>query len=130
MPKAILQQVVCEKCGFDVRENTAFCYNCGSTVALSETVLEPEPENPKPKVDAATQAALDDLAEKFRIDEDPGDKLSKAATERRKARFNQRKPKELMWEPADDSSSVLLFFLALIIAGLAAIVVFVMVYWK
>ncbi|MGB4990961.1 MAG: zinc-ribbon domain-containing protein, partial [Pyrinomonadaceae bacterium] len=33
MTEAILEKAVCEQCGVAVRENTLFCYNCGSSVS-------------------------------------------------------------------------------------------------
>lgn len=130
MAEAILEKAVCEKCGVDVRENTSFCYNCGNPVKSPEPepVLETKPE--AKEEDAASKAALEDLAERFRMEDAPGEKLAKAAAERRKARVAQRKPKVDVWEPTDESSSVLLLVLSLIITGIAAAVVFLMVFWK
>lgn len=127
MPEAILEKETCENCGVEVRENTLFCYNCGSRVADDATVSNGSGSN----VDAETQAALDDLAARFKIDETADDdKLAKAAAERRKARVSQRKPKEFVWEPVDESSSRFVMLLAILITVIAAVVVFLTVVWK
>jgi len=117
-----------------VPEKTGFAYNAGSPVGEGSDELIPE----KPvasngdivDLDAETQAALNDLAEKFKIDEESDNKLAKAAAERKKARVGQRKSKEFVWEPSDDSSGRLLFLGALLVAAVVAAVVFLTVFWK
>ncbi|HTH51537.1 MAG TPA: zinc ribbon domain-containing protein [Pyrinomonadaceae bacterium] len=125
MPEAVVDKEACSKCGAEVRENTAFCYACGNRVATEE------PVNGKTEVDANTRAALDDLAEKLSSDEQPeaGDKLAKAAAERKKARVSQRKPKEFVWEPYDETPQGLLLATAAAFI-IAVFVVVVLVVWK
>jgi len=134
MQGATIEKEVCEKCGVDVRENTVFCYNCGSPVGEDSDELIPEEpaasNGDSSDLDAETQAALQDLAQKFKIDEEADNKLAKAAAERKKARVGQRKSKEFVWEPSDDSSGRLLFLGALLVAAAVAAVVFLTVFWK
>ncbi len=127
---------ICANCGVVAREYTAFCYNCGTPVgepvAAPEPVLYAEPEavSTEPEHDEETKSALDDLAARLKIDEANEDKLAKAAAERKKARVIQRKSKEFVWEPREDSSGVLLVLATLAIAVLASVVVFLTVFWR
>ena len=72
MANGTLEKVTCEKCDSPVRENTAFCYNCGHRV-IEEPVNEPaeaaEFNGSEADVDARTKAALDEMVERFRTDE-------------------------------------------------------------
>jgi uncharacterized Zn finger protein (UPF0148 family) len=123
--KAEIEKPVCEKCGVDVRENTLFCYNCGSRVGgdaledAAESVSEPETD-----VDAKSRAALDELAERLKADElaDEG-KLARAASERRQARVSHRRSREYAWEPRDNDSNRFVVLFAVAVAVLAAIIV-------
>lgn len=132
MAKTVKAKAVCEKCEADVREGTAFCYNCGSPLAQLEEVSEPDamPEVEESAVDDKTKAALDDLAEKLRFDEEEDKKLARAAAERKRARVSQRKTLQYTWEPSEDSSGALLLILALVIGVIAGIVVFITVFWR
>ena len=127
MADAIIEKVVCQKCGAGVRDGTTFCYNCGSSVAgLS---VADEAEKIETNVDAIEPASTSDgFTETIKLDAPDGDKLSRAADQRRKSRASLRKPKEYTWEPADDFRTVLL--IALLIAAIALGVVFVAVFWK
>ena len=129
MTAAEVKQKTCKNCGADVRENTMFCYNCGSGVGEAAAV-EPEVETNGvvTETDLETQAALADLAERFKIEEVEDDgKLAKAAAERRKARIKQRKPAEFVWEPAEDSANRVVVLLAILVAVIAAAAVFLTV---
>ena len=47
MVKPTAQKVVCESCGAEVREGSAFCYNCGTPVELEPlppAIIRPDPE--------------------------------------------------------------------------------------
>ena len=66
-----------------------------------------------------------------RIDEiEDVNKLANAASERRKARVRQRKTREFVWEPQDESSNYLVLILAVLVAVFAAVVVFLTVFLK
>ncbi len=115
MAKAVVEKEVCSKCGVDVRENTQFCYNCGTQVAT----------------DADGKSVSNDNAEAVvKSDDKASDekKLSRAAEERRKARVSQRKSNEYVWEPGGDFR--LTFLVAILITAVAAAVVFLTVFWK
>ena len=130
MPEATFEKETCGHCGVDVRENTLFCYNCGSRVAVEPTPSVVDSNGSELSVDVETKAALDDLAERFKIDEDADGKLAKAAAERRGARVVGRRAKEFVWEPEDEDSSRFVLLLAVLITVIVAAVVFLTVYWK
>lgn len=109
MAKTTTEKAVCDKCGADVREDTAFCYNCGGMiggeVTKDNTEILPElPVVPKEE------------------------KMSRAAEQRRKARVDLRKSNEYTWEPTQTSPLVLIVAVLIAVAALA--IVFVTVYWK
>ena len=134
MAKGAVEKVTCAKCDAPVRENTVFCYNCGNRVTddpAIETAEAAELNGSEGDVDARTKAALDEMVERFRVDEVEHDnKLAQAAAERKKARVSQRKPREFIWEPQDDSSSNLIVVLAVLITVVTAVVVILTVFWK
>lgn len=126
------EKTVCEKCAADVRENTKFCYNCGSLV---DTTFEPNDHaaslpNVPDTNKVESQSALADLAKKLNAEEEIDNKLAKAAAERRRSRVNQRKPKEFVWEPETDDSSRMVLLIAILIAVIAAVAVVIVVYIK
>jgi predicted amidophosphoribosyltransferase len=136
MPQTVVEKAICDNCGADVREGTAFCYNCGVPVADvlppdSDTSAEDGSIAESDVADAKTQAALDELAEKLKFDQEEDKKLAKAAAERRKARVSQRKrSKEFTWESSDESPGGLLLLITALIAIFAVIVVLFTVLWK
>lgn len=119
------EKTVCETCGADVRENTLFCYNCGSKLE----VAAPLETNGAAAVDDNTKAALDDLADKLSHGSESDDELANAATERKKARVMHRKRNEFRWEPREDVSFLAIAFSALV-AFAALIVVILLVVWR
>lgn len=136
--KTVVEKPVCGKCGADVRENTAFCYNCGSSITPEPEIEhaeaiapEPEPEaEPEPEIDERGRSALDDLAERLKQEEADSEKLAKAAAERKRARIRQRQPKEVIWEPDAGPAGLSLIVTAVVLALLAVLVVFFTIYWR
>ena len=125
MVEAVAEKQVCEGCGADVRENTAFCYNCGSSVgevlASNDVAAEKSAE---------TKAALDELAARFKIDEEEDGRLAKAAAERRKARVSNRKSLKYEWQPTDEAPNFLFIVLTILISVVAGLAVFLTAVWK
>lgn len=130
MPEATIDKAVCAECGVDVRENTVFCYNCGSPVAELPAETISDSNGAVSEVDDETQAALDELAEKLKFDEEADNKLAKAAAERKKARSSQRRSNEFTWEPAVGSSGSLIILIAILVTALAVGIVFLTVLWR
>src|SRR5437899_5301337 len=115
MSEAILEKATCSKCDAIIRDNTQFCYNCGNPIVQAETEPAAEVNGGDSDVDARTKAALDDMVERFRIDDPSDDKIAKAAAERKRARVSQRKPRGYVWEPRSEASSRLVLALAIVI---------------
>src|SRR5687767_689791 len=72
MPKARTRKKACSKCGVGIRADTAFCYNCGNRLPVKRTATREESTGENGAVgtnDAETQAALDDLASRFKLDD-------------------------------------------------------------
>jgi uncharacterized Zn finger protein (UPF0148 family) len=107
MAEVVVEKAVCEKCGMDVRDGTAFCYNCGAAVGSVPEASVVEPAEP----------------------ETPDEKLSRAAAERKKARVGLRRATtEYTWEGTDDTRWVLLSGVAVTV--IVMIIVLLMVFWK
>lgn len=136
MSETTLEKETCESCGVDVRKDTLFCYNCGKPVAIRPTgeditAIETKGTNLAVNPAAANLDPDDELARLFRVDDVPvADKLAKAAAERRKARVFLRKPRNVVWELADESSDRWFVLITLLITAMAAGIVFVAVYLK
>ena len=131
MAEATIDKATCENCGAEVRDGTSFCYSCGKPGG--EAVANAEPadtaSNGTATVSADAQAALDDLAERLKIEEAPvDDPLAQAAAERKKARVRGRRS-EVVWDPGDGGGK-LFILVTLLIFVMTAVVVFVAVYWK
>ena len=141
MAETTIEQATCENCGADVRDNTAFCYKCGSRV-VAEPETEPTPEEPQhitgetngsaePEVSDETRSALDDLAEKLRGDDaENADLLAQASAERKKKRSSLRKKREMVWQAVDDGSNLIFILATLFIVLVTAAIVFLLVVWK
>jgi len=104
MAEAISNPTVCPKCGSDVRPDSAFCYNCGGSVAVESS--DPVKEDTPRIEEKITQPA-------------PG--LRSARDLRRRERPTERELKRIKWEPAGTASDVQL------IAVTVAIMIFTIV---
>jgi hypothetical protein len=136
MAETILEKTTCQSCGVDVREDTAFCYNCGKRVAPLTNEVPVAASGPN---GGAEEAAIEkpdsdlqmDLERMFGTGKIPSDdKLAIAAAERKKARMSQRKPRKPVWVSADESSNLLYVLITLLITTIAAAIVFLTVYLK
>lgn len=131
MPGTVVEQAACQECGAAVRENTIFCYSCGTRLAPDD-VKEADtiPENGVGDARDDTRAALDELAVKLKADETDDDKLAKAAAQRKKARVRRHRPKEVVWEPIDDSANGIIVVVAVLTALAAGVIVLFTVVWR
>jgi len=131
MAEAVVEKEPCVKCGAEVREGTTFCYACGGCVAPDRD----EDSRTETDINANAREALDDLARKLNDDDaavqkkDQGDRIAKAAAERKKARVSQKRGRDFVWQPRFDVPISLLIAVVLIVIG-AVIAVFVTVVWK
>ena len=143
MPESVIEKALCDDCGADVRENSLFCYNCGSSVQppAEEELKDPdstarlnEPAAPE-SVDAADEVksdAVEDLEKSIKIEPPAEDKkkLAKASADRRKARGRARGGREYTWEPVEEEGNRMLVLMSAVAALVAAVVVGVMVFLK
>jgi len=88
-----------------------------------------------PGINANAREALDDLARKLNDDDaalekkGQGDRIAKAAAERKKARVSQKRGRQFVWEPRADVP-ISLFIAVVLIVVAAVVAVFVTVVWK
>ena len=101
MAETVVEKAACAKCDAEIRDESLFCYNCGSAVA---PVAEPtaEPETNGPLVETKRPA------------------LRSAASLRKQRRAYNRQPVEISWEPRESSPG--LFILATVLLTSAAII--------
>jgi len=102
-----VKKLYCRSCGADVREASAFCYNCGESVSgphageinPTEKITEPEKLIEPQNANAKLQAASDSKAEKLT-------RLQTASALQRRPRVFKRKPVEVVWVERGDSPPV------------------------
>ncbi|MBK6751790.1 MAG: zinc ribbon domain-containing protein [Pyrinomonadaceae bacterium] len=125
MAEAVLEKAICAACGVDVREGTQFCYNCGKPVpnGLESTVVPAELSG---NADPGSNIENDDKIET----NDKAEKLAAAATERKRSRVGQRKPKKVIWEEPGAASNRMFILVCLLITVIAGALVFLMVFMK
>lgn len=121
-----IEKATCATCDADVRENTQFCYNCGSKLDLDTSL---ETNGAVSTSDDNTKAALDDLADKLSHGSESDDELATAAAERKKSRVTHRKRLEYKWEPREDSAILPVIFAAFV-AFVALLIVILLVVWR
>ncbi len=148
MSRSVVEKATCGECGFDVRENTLFCYNCGTRIAdpevlsngtKTDVLLQPvgKPEQgldaySEGKVDLKAKAALDELTDRIKIGSESTDEqaIALAAAKRKKARSTKRRGREYSWEPVNGPPGKHMLLIALVITLLAAIAVVSTVIWR
>ena len=131
MSRTVVEKAVCENCGVVVRENTLFCYNCGSSVAEHDPATKPENS-----VDHGRESQIrtrpDDLVERVKI-EPPTEaekKRAKAAAERKRARVDPRKRRQIVWEPVENVTNRVLLLISLLVAIVTGVIVVMTVFWR
>lgn len=123
MAEAILEKAVCFTCGADVREGTQFCYNCGKPITNGLASTESDNfDKDQNKVDISEPRS--ERNEK----NDKADKLVAAASERKRSRVGQRKPKKVVWEEPGSMSNRIFVLVCVLIAVIAASIVFLMLF--
>lgn len=119
--------MVCQECGVDVREGSAFCYNCGESVVQEPAppaILRPDPELLKPgegkRAADATPASEAPAEGQEARDKAPAKReaFPAATRERRKTRPRMRKVPEVEW--VESTSWSMGFLIAAIVLTLIA----------
>ncbi len=117
MAQAILDKEICKSCGADVRDGTQYCYACGKSV-----IAESEAEK-------LVRGVSDSLPLEESSD-NKGKKLATAASERKRSRGGQRKPKQIVWEEPGTGSNRIYILVCVLIFIIAGAVVFLTVFMK
>ena len=156
MAETSVQQEICKACGVDVRPNSMFCYNCGSSVTsgktngvgdvsdvwLRENIAEEKANEPTDSKDEIVEtdesapvtskldiAEIQEKAEKTTSIQEEA-RLKSAAAMRRKAKSFQQKQVEVVWEEAEDGSNLGLILAAILMLVFAAALVAIAFYLK
>ena len=145
MPNTTIEKAICHECGVEARENTQFCYNCGTARIEAQSVVDGQEgedgtgQGPtkEASVDSSSNGtvspsgtALDELTARLKAEEPVDEKLAQAAEKRRKARVIRRQPKRYKWEPETDMLAARLLVFSVLIAFVAAVVVLITIFWK
>lgn len=132
MLEAALTDQKCDFCGVEVREGTAFCFNCGKPVNIeteseesfdAETIAIPKPDSP-------ADEALADLADKLDREREDNEKLAKAAADRKKARTEKKAKKVEVWATPDSDSVGIAALVTILMLLVTLAVVFLTVWIK
>ena len=106
MAETVVEKAVCAACDAEIRDESLFCYNCGTAVApVVEPIAEPA-EIAEPPV--ATKRP----------------ELRSAASLRKHRRAYNRQPIEISWEPRENSPTA--FILATVLLTAAALLLLVL----
>jgi len=100
----------CSKCDADVRDASVFCYNCGARVADDPPLVD-EPAVSHTVVESSLPSAK------------PAPGMRSARDLRRKSRSFERKPTQIIWEPAEDGPGFQLIVTALAFLVFTVIVI-------
>ncbi len=137
---------VCNACGADVRPQADFCYNCGKAVSAAKPEINlnagensGEPKSQKTDESGANQInpiVAEESVEKLKnadlksanIREEA--KLKSAASLRRRAKSFQPKKIEVVWTEHDSAPNVWFISGAVFLTILAAVILFLALYFK
>ena len=105
MAETVVDKAVCATCEAEIRDESLFCYNCGSAVVPAvEPVAEPEIKEPPVETKRP--------------------QLRSAAALRKHRRAYNRQPVEIVWEPRESSPGA--FILATVLLTAAALILLVL----
>lgn len=128
MAEAVLEKAICKSCGVDVREGTQFCYNCGNPVVygIGQTVDDEAADELNADIDSGSNH--DKAGEP--VKDNKAARLAVAASERKRSRAGQRKPKRVVWEEPGPASNRIFILVCVLIFVIAALIVFLMLFVK
>lgn len=101
MAEKIIEKEICRNCGVDVRPNTLFCYNCGSSVASASNSIKTGYPTVKDKL-------LEENSRTSRVNGDADRKsaMKSAASLRQKNKPVQKKTVEVVWEEPESAPNL------------------------
>ncbi|HXG83831.1 MAG TPA: zinc ribbon domain-containing protein [Pyrinomonadaceae bacterium] len=157
MAQTFVENKICGVCGADVRPNALFCYNCGGAITVETKAEEKSPEKPfvykikkekvkKEKVKKEPeQTVFDEKTEQKvivadaeikepekdkNLEAEPKRELKSAASLRRKSKSLERKIVEVVWEEHENAPNVWFISVAVVLAIVAAVILFLAMYLK
>ena len=146
MPDVVVEEHTCGACGAEVRADTQFCYNCGGSLGLDKADQADESDKqpdeavqdivqpiqmPMEPLDGTAEAIAStngEVAAAVTVTGEP--KLRSAASLRRKAKAMERKPMEIVWEPAENGTNVRFVAATVIFLIFTAFVVALALYFR
>ena len=113
---------VCVTCGANARPGSQFCYNCGGSLAVTAE-LSAGPSAGDLALSTNGGAKADEI-----LSAGPG--LRSAASLTKEPKAFQRKPIQIIWEPSDSESNILLVLTAVLVLVFALGAVGLALYFK
>jgi hypothetical protein len=141
MPEVLVDERTCAACGVGVRPESQYCYNCGEEIdgevsGADRPIERPDlaAETEKPILmptfeskDSAPVSRVSNTADGAK--EKANEPLEPASSLRRRTRVMERKPLEIVWEPAGGPNVVLIISTILLVI-FAAVVITLALYYR
>lgn len=102
----------CGKCGVEVRDGTAFCYNCGTSVVDSNAEPSEIDKDPGESDETAQLKEADSSARR-----------ASAALERKRSRVGSKKQTKIVWETPGSGADRLYLLICILLFVVAVAVV-------
>ena len=139
MPDVLVDERTCAACGVGVHPESQYCYNCGEELdvrsdsgrPIERPDLAAETERPilMPTFASKDSAPVSRLSNADGAKEKSNEQLEPASSLRRRTRVMERKPREIVWEPAG-GPNVVLIISTLLLVIFAAVVIALALYYR
>lgn len=137
MAEKTVEKQICQNCGIDVRPDTLFCYNCGSSVALKKSNgNKPDFATVRDKIleEERTENIYSDKNSAVSKTTSPGEKssseakLKSAASLQRRNKSVSKKAVEVVWEEPRSAPNVWFLVVAFLLTIFTAAILAAMLY--
>jgi hypothetical protein len=139
MTDVLVEERTCAACGVGVRPESQYCYNCGASLDdLSGTIERPidhpdlaaGDERPilMPSITSKDSSPVTRVPAGETAIEQDGRSYESASSLRRKTRTFERKPVEVIWEPATGPNVVLIIATVLLVLFSVAVIALALYY--
>ena len=133
MAETLVENRICKACGVEVRNDTFFCYNCGTSITADASSEKAEDNIGTDKTEKLlfleniSEAEKISVVENKKTEETNGSeiiaeekpKLKSAASMREKPKMIQRKRVEVVWEEPASAPNIWFILVAILLTGFA-----------
>jgi len=137
MPEVLVDGQTCGACGADARPESLYCHNCGEEIndlrGAVGPIQRPDLEADEKPIQMPNIPSKDSGPVVQKVDAEPvtqanGQQLESAASLRRRTRVMERKPVEVVWEPADGPNILLIASTILLVLFSLLVIVWALYY--